>query len=149
MHTAADSGKSLGLQAPEGVLGTDMYYPYYPETPENKNFVKEFSERYKREPNGGALSGYLAAIFIQKAYEKAGKIDTEKFIDSLEDMTVPSPVGNVTIRAYDHQVVLPMFMGETRKAPGFNYLVASHIEIIPGDQLVPSIDEIRKAREKD
>ncbi|MGO9022262.1 MAG: ABC transporter substrate-binding protein [Syntrophobacteraceae bacterium] len=148
MHTAGDSGKSLGLEGPEGVLGTDVYYSYFPATTENKDFVKEFRERYKREPNAGALSGFLAAQFIKKAYEKAGKIDAEKFIDSLEGLTVTSPVGDVTMRAYDHQVIMPMFIGVTKKEPGFNYLVASDIEVIPGEQIMPVIDEIKKAREK-
>jgi branched-chain amino acid transport system substrate-binding protein len=148
MHTAGDSGRALGLEAPEGVITTDNYYPYYPDSPQNKEFVKEFTERYKREPNQGALYGYLAAHFLQKAYEKAGKIDTEKLIDSLEGLTVSSPVGDTTIRAFDHQVVLPMFMGVTKKEPGFNYLVASDITLIPGEDLMPSIEEIKKAREK-
>jgi branched-chain amino acid transport system substrate-binding protein len=148
MHTAADSGKSLGPDSPEGVITTDNYYSYYPDTPANKEFVKEFTDRYKREPISGALYGYLAAQFIQKAYEKAGKIDAEKFIDALEGLTVPSPVGDVTIRAYDHQVILPMFMGVTKKDPGFNYLISSDITVIPGDQLMPTVEEIKKAREK-
>ena len=56
MHTAADSGKSLGLDSPEGVLTTDNYYTYFPDTPANKEFVKEFSDRFKREPISGARS---------------------------------------------------------------------------------------------
>lgn len=148
MHTAADSGKSLGPESPEGVITTDNYYTYYPDTPANKEFVKEFSERYKREPISGGLYGCLAAQFIQKAYEKAGKVDAEKFIDALEGMTVSSPIGDVTIRAYDHQVMLPMFTGVTRKATDRDYLVASDIIMIPGEELMPSIEDIKKAREK-
>lgn len=148
MHTAADSGKSLGLEGPQGVLGTDVYYSYYPKTPANRKFVAEFSSLYHRQPNAGALSGYLAARFIQKAYEKAGSINTGKFIQSLEGMKVASPVGEVTMRAYDHQVILPMFFGVTKNEPGYKYLVASGIETIPGSQLMPSVEEIRQARQK-
>lgn len=148
MHTAADSGKSLGLESPEEVVTTDNYYAYYPKTPANLEFVKEFSDRYKREPNAGALYGYLAAHFIQKAFEKAGKVDTEKLIDALEGLTVSSPVGDTTLRAFDHQVVLPMFTGVTKKAEGFDYLIASDILVIPGEELMPTIEEIKKAREK-
>lgn len=147
MHAASDLVKVLGPDGPEGVMATDTYHSYYPETPLNQDFVKEFAARYKREPNLGGLSGYLAGEFILKAYEKAGKIDTEKFIDALEGLTIPSPVGDVTMRAYDHQVILPMFTGVTRKAPGRDYLVASDLVVIPGDQVMPAVEEVKKARE--
>ena len=146
MHAASDLVKVLGAEGPEGVLATDTYHSYYPETPLNKGFVKEFGDRFKREPNLGGLSGYLAAEFILKAYEKAGKIDPEKFVDALEGLTIPSPVGDVTMRAFDHQVILPMFTGVTRKAPNFDYLIASDLTVIPGDRLMPPVEEIEKAR---
>ncbi|MDR3568094.1 MAG: ABC transporter substrate-binding protein [Syntrophobacteraceae bacterium] len=148
MHTAADSVKSLGLDGPQGVLCTGTYYTYFPKTAANAQFVAEFEKRYHREPNSGALYGYLAAEFIQKACEKSGGMDTEKFIDALQGLSVESPVGSVTMRAFDHQVVLPMFMGVTKKEPGFKYLVAEDNVTIPGEQLMPSIAEIKQARAK-
>jgi branched-chain amino acid transport system substrate-binding protein len=148
MHAASDLVKVLGADGPEGVLATDTYHSYYPDTPANREFVKEFGDRYKREPNLGGLSGYLAARFIQKAFEKAGKVDTEKLIDAMEGLTVPSPVGDVTMRAYDHQVILPMFIGVTTKEGGRDYLVAAEITVIPGEQLMPDVEEIKKARAK-
>jgi branched-chain amino acid transport system substrate-binding protein len=63
-------------------------------------------------------------------------------------MTVESPVGNVTMRAYDHQTMLPMFFGVTQKAPGYEFLVAKDIVTIPGKDVMPSIEEIKKARMK-
>jgi len=43
MHTATELStlKPLGLQAPEGVIGTSNYFFYYPETAANKSFVKK------------------------------------------------------------------------------------------------------------
>ena len=148
MHTATELStlQPLGLDAPEGVLGTSNYFFYYPETPENKEFVKDFQQAFGRPPKVGALYGYITAAFIAKAYEKAGTIDTEKFIDALEGMTVDSPVGKLTIRPYDHQVMLPMFMGVTKKAPGYDFLIASDIVTISGEDVMPSIEEIKKAR---
>ena len=150
MHTATELStlKALGPDAPEGVLGTANYYYYYPDTPANKAFVKEFKDRYKREPAVGAFYGYLTAHFVEQAYQKAGKIDKEKFIDALEGMTVKSPLGNVTMRAFDHQAVLPMFMGVTKKSADVPYLVASEIVTIPGAEAMPSVDDVKKARAK-
>jgi len=150
MHTATELStlKPLGLNAPEGVIGTSNYYYYYPDTPANKAFVKEFKAAYNREPAVGALYGYVTAKFIMKGYEKAGKVDTEKFIDALEGMSIDSPVGKLTLRAYDHQVMFPMFMGVTKKVPGKPYLIASDIVTLPGEEVMPSIEEIKKARGK-
>ena len=148
MHTATELStlKPLGLDAPEGVLGTSNYFFYYPDTPENKKFVEDFKAAYGRVPAVGAVYGYMAAAFIQKAYAKAGKFDTEKFIDALEGMTVDTPVGPVTMRAYDHQAMLPMFMGVTKKVDGYDFLIADGIVTISGEEAMPTIEEIKKAR---
>src|SRR5210317_756414 len=72
MHTATELAtlKPLGLDAPENVLGTSNYFFYYPETPENKEFVSDFEKAYNRKPAVGAVYGYMAADFIKGAYEK-------------------------------------------------------------------------------
>jgi len=150
MHTATELStlKPLGLQAPEGVIGTSNYFFYYPDTTANKSFVKKFETAYNRKPAVGAVYGLLAAKFIFGAYKKAGKVDTEKFIDNVEGMWVNSPVGKVTMRAYDHQAVLPMFMGVTKKVAGYDFLIATDIVTIPGKDVMPSIAEIKEARNK-
>ena len=150
MHTATELStlKPLGLNAPEGVIGTSNYFFYYPETAANKHFVKNFEAVYNRKPAVGAVYGFLAARYIFGAYQKAGVIDTEKFIDNVEGMWVDSPVGKVTMRAYDHQAMLPMFMGVTQKAAGYDFLIAKDIVTIPGDEVMPAIEEIKKARMK-
>lgn len=150
MHTATELStlQPLGLDAPEGVIGTSNYFYYYPKTAENEKFAADFQKAYGRPPKVGALYGYIAAMFIRKAYEKAGSTDTEKFVDALEKLTVDSPIGPLTMRSFDHQVMLPMYMGITKKEPGYDFLVASDIVTIPGEQVMPSIEEIQKARGK-
>ncbi len=148
MHTATELAtlKPLGLNAPEGVIGTSNYHFYYPDTPANKQFVEKFKKAFDRYPTVGALYGYISAHFIADAYKKAGSVNREKFIDALEGMSVDSPVGKVTIRAFDHQVMLPMYMGVTKKAPGYDFLIASDIVTIPAEETMPSIEEIKKER---
>jgi branched-chain amino acid transport system substrate-binding protein len=148
LHTATEHSNlaPLGADAPEGVIGTSNYHFYYPDTPKNKAFVKAFKDAYGREPKVGALYGYLAGQFITKALKKAGKMDREKFIDALEGMKVDSPVGKIEMRAFDHQAMLPMFMGVTKKVPQYPFLIASNIVTIPAKDLMPSIEEIKKAR---
>ncbi len=148
LHTATELSTlaPLGLEAPEKVMGTSNYHFYYPDSPKNRAFAKSFREAYGREPKVGALYGYLTAQFIAKALEKAGKMDREKFINGLENLKVDSPVGEVEMRAYDHQAMLPMFMGVTKKAPEYPFLIASDIVTIPAKEVMPSIEEIKKVR---
>ena len=148
MHTATELStlKPLGLDGPEGVIGTSNYFFYYPESAANKQFVADFKKAYNREPAVGAVYGLLTAKFIAQAYQKAGKVKTKAFIDAVEDLTVDSPVGPVTMRACDHQATLPMFMGVTKKVAGYDFLMATDIVTIPGDDVMPSCEEIAASR---
>ena len=72
--------------------------------------------------------------------------ETEAFIDAVEGLTVDSPVGPVTMRACDHQATLPMFMGVTKKVAGYDFLMATDIVTIPGEEVMPSCEEIAESR---
>jgi len=151
MHTATDHAvlKPLGLEAaPEGVMGTMDYHFYYPETPANKAFVKAFQDVHGAPPGFPAFHGYITAHFIAEAYKKAGAIDKEKFINALEGLMIDSPAGKLEMRACDHQTVLPMYLGVTKKAPQYNHLISSNIVTITGKDVMPSCEDIMKTRGK-
>jgi branched-chain amino acid transport system substrate-binding protein len=150
MHTAIELStlKPLGAEAPEGVLGTSPYLFYYPDTPENKAFVENYKKKYNNYPSVASFCGYISGQFIAKAFEKAGAVDREKFVDALAGMTLDSPVGKLTIREFDHQLMLPMFVGVTKSVPGYDFLMADKIETIPAADIMPTVEEIKKAREE-
>ncbi len=126
-----------GSAAPAGIYGTANYLFFYPDTPENKTFVKDFRANYNRYPKAGALYGYAVGMLLEKAYVRAGKIDKEKLIDALEGMVIASPVGPLELRACDHQLLLPMFFGVTGKSPHYPFLIASDIvTIAPKDYML-------------
>ncbi len=151
-HTAIEFAvlSSLGLEGPEGVAGTASYMFYYPQTPENKAFVAEFQKQYNRVPTMPAFYGYTTAQFIAKAYQKAGKVDKEKFIDALEGMVMEtSAIGRLELRACDHQLLLPTFYGMTKKVPEYkDFLIGTDIVTVAPQDGVPSCAEIQKARAK-
>ncbi|MEW6352272.1 MAG: ABC transporter substrate-binding protein [Thermodesulfobacteriota bacterium] len=149
MHTATELStlRPLGANAPAGVLGSSNYFFYYPDTPANKAFAEEYHKAYKKYPSFGSLIGYVTAYFIADAYKKAGKVDKEKFIDALEGMSVDSPLGKLKMREYDHQLMLPMYVGVSKKDPKYDFLVATDIVTIPPEEAMPSVDEIKKLRE--
>jgi branched-chain amino acid transport system substrate-binding protein len=75
-------------------------------------------------------------------------VDREKFIDALEGLKIASPAGQIEMRKCDHQVVLPMYLGVTKKAAGKDYIVSSDIITLTGKEVMPTCDEIKKARGK-
>jgi len=150
IHTATDHAvlKPLGLGAPEGVMGTMDYHFYYPDTPANNEFVKKFEAAYGNPPGFPAFHGYITAKFIAEAYKKAGAHDTEKFIDALEGLKIDSPAGKIEMRKCDHQVVLPMYLGITKKSPDHDFIISSDIVTLTGNEVMPTCDEIMAARKK-
>jgi branched-chain amino acid transport system substrate-binding protein len=148
VHTATDYAvlKALGGEAPEGVMGTADYHFYYPDTPEHQAFVKAFEEAYGNPPGFPAFHGYLTAHLIADAFEKAGALDKEKFIDALEGLKVAGPTGELEMRACDHQLMLPIYMGVTAKSPDYDFLVSTDIVTLSGDDVMPTCDEIKAAR---
>lgn len=148
VHTATDHAvlKPLGAEAPEGVMGTMDYHFYFPESASNKAFVDAFQKAYGSPPGFPAFHGYNTAHFIAEAFKKAGALDREKFIDALEGLKIDSPVGEIEMRACDHQVVLPIYMGVTKKEPGGEFLRASDIVTLSGEEVMPTCEEIEKAR---
>ena len=148
IHTATDHSviKPLGLEAPEGVMGTMDYHFYHPDIPANRAFAKAFQDAYGNPPGFPAFHAYVTAHMIAKAYEKAGALDREKLIDSLEGIKVDSPAGEIEMRACDHQAVLPIFMGTLKKVPQYNFLISTDIVTLPGKEVLPTCEEIKKAR---
>ena len=148
IHTATDHSviKPLGLEAPEGVMGTMDYHFYHPDTPANRAFVKAFQDAYGNPPGFPAFHAYVTAHLIARAYEKAGAADREKFINALEGMKIDSPVGELEMRACDHQAVLPIFMGTLKQVPQYNFLISSDIVTLPGKEILPTCEEVKKIR---
>jgi branched-chain amino acid transport system substrate-binding protein len=150
IHSAIDYAvlKPLGMNAPQGVMGTIDYLFYYPKISANKRFVDAFKKAYGNPPGFPAFQGYITALFIAEAYKKAGSADTEKFIDALEGLQVQSPVGRIEMRACDHQAILPMNFGVTKVSPEYGFAIATDIYTLRGAEVMPSCQEIRKARGK-
>jgi branched-chain amino acid transport system substrate-binding protein len=43
---------------------------------------------------------------------------------------IDSPAGKTEMRTCDHQAVLPMYLGVTKKVPQYNHLISSNIVTI-------------------
>jgi branched-chain amino acid transport system substrate-binding protein len=148
IHSAIDYAvvKPLGLDAPEGVMGTIDYLFYYPDISANKRFVNDFKAAYGNPPGFPAFQAYITANFIAEAYKKAGSQDTEKFIDALQGLQIQSPAGRIEMRACDHQAILPEYFGVTKLSPEQGFAIATDIYTLRGAEVMPSCQEIMEAR---
>ena len=148
IHSATDHAvlKPLGMDAPEGVMGTIDYLFYYPDISANRRFVNAFKAAYGNPPGFPAFQAYITAHFIAEAYKKAGSLDTEKFIDALEGLQIQSPAGRIEMRACDHQAILPMNFGVTKLSPEYGFAIATDIVTLRGAEVMPSCQEIMEAR---
>jgi branched-chain amino acid transport system substrate-binding protein len=150
-HTAIDLTilEANGMEGPEGVYGTCHYLFNYPQTPENKAFVAEYQKAYKKLPTQPAFFGYTAGQFIVKALQKIGpKFDREKFIDALEGMVIEkSADGRLELRACDHQLLLPTYVGITKKVPEYkDFLIGTDITTVAPKDGAPTCEDVQKLR---
>ncbi len=150
IHTATEITilRALGQGAPEGFMGTTDYLFYYPDTPANRAFVKDFEAAYGTVPGFSAFHGYITGHFIAEAYKKAGAVDKEKFVDALEGLWINSPAGLMKMRECDHQAVLPIYLGVTEKSPKYDFLISGDIIAVTGMDVMPTCEEIMKERKK-
>jgi len=133
---------------PKGAV-VSCRYPYWLFTDaRNKAFVKE---HYKRcgivSPSYGALGQYTIIYALKKAMEKAGSVDTEKVVDALEGMEVDSLVGKFKLRAYDHQSLMPTWVGGMGFSHGlpFPHIIDAYSL---GEESYHSVEYIKSVRSK-
>jgi urea transport system substrate-binding protein len=82
------------------------------DTPNNKPFRTKIKEQYPDViMNTVGVGMYNAAHMAAKAIEQAGEVTTDGMRSALEGMTFDgAPQGSLTMRAEDHQAVLPSYL---------------------------------------
>lgn len=102
----------LGDEAPEGWVVTGYpWYAFEEGTPE-KAFVDAYMKATGESPKLGSLVGYLDAISIAAAIEKAGATDTASLIAAFEGLHIEkTPVGPLTYREIDNQSTMGAYIG--------------------------------------
>lgn len=137
--TGGDVGvlEELGGDMPEGILCGARYYFQHPDTDTNRRFVERYRTRYGGWPTPWAEMSYNGVRFVAEGLAKAGTRDSHALVRALEGMTLDLPRGPVTLRKEDHQAVLDMVWGRTRRHPDFPFSVLAELQIHPGSQITP------------
>lgn len=107
--------------AGEAALGGYVAASYNPEAygKENEQFVKEFKEKTGSIPiftQGQAAFGVLAfGEALKKVEPQAGQLNVNAVARAFETVTYVSPVGELRMRAEDHQMLLPLVLSVVAK----------------------------------
>src|SRR5436189_3277927 len=135
----------LGVEAPEGMLVTG--YPWYDITaPAHKDFVARFTKKYDKNPVLGSLVGYITYLSIVDAIRKAGSTETDKLVAAFRGLKVDTPIGPISYRASDGQSTMGAWVGTTKLDAKRGVGIMVNHEYVPGDNVLPSDDEVKKLR---
>ncbi|GAA1529866.1 ABC transporter substrate-binding protein [Nocardioides humi] len=97
-----------------GALGTNSWIPTA-DTPGTKAFVEAYTAKNGSAPTENIGNGYLGMQAIFAGIEKAGSIAPGDVAKALEGLSFDSIQGQVTLRAEDHQIEAPTYVGTVEK----------------------------------
>jgi len=104
----------------------------------NAAFVKAFEERYKRKPTYIDVDAYLSFELVHQAILKAKSAEVPAVRAALAGLKANTVVGEVEMRAADHQLLRPLVVVQAVKAgDGKGEIVMRSIE--PTAQIAPAV----------
>jgi branched-chain amino acid transport system substrate-binding protein len=113
-------------------------------TPEHKAFVDAYQKRWNDYPRLGSIVGYLTIKSIAAGIAKAKSTDTDKLIEAFRGLSLPSPFGQFSYRASDHQATLGAYVGEVALENGRGTM--TNFKYIDGDAVLPDAEKIKALR---
>lgn len=120
-----------------GVWG-NVNYTYSIDTPENKAFVAAWTAKFGAVPTNYEGETYAGLQAIFAAVEKAGSVAPADISAAFPGLTVDTVFGSVTMRAEDHQLGLPNYLGRAVEKDGT--AVIEVVESYGADVAVPPAD---------
>jgi branched-chain amino acid transport system substrate-binding protein len=115
-------------------------------TPEHRRFREAYQKRWNDYPRQGSVVGYTAVHAAAAAARKARSSDTEKLIQALKGLEMPTPFGSILWRPIDHQSTMGAYVGQLSKKDGKGVMV--NWRYADGSKFQPSDGEIRKLRKE-
>ncbi len=84
----------------------------------NQEFVEAYTADHSEAPYYVPADNYLAAQTLFAAIEEAGSADPADVSEAIADLSLDSIVGEVTVRAEDHQVLRDSYLGQVAEGDG-------------------------------
>jgi len=115
-------------------------------TPEHRKFRDAYQKRWNDYPRQGSVVGYVSVYTIANALRKAGSTDTEKLVDALKGLEMPTPFGPIAWRSLDHQSTMGAYVGQFAKKDGQGVMV--NWRFADGARFLPSDEEVKVLRKE-
>ena len=136
---------TLKDETPEGWWVTG--YPWSEiRTPAHQKFLAAYQARWKDYPRQGSVVGYAAVHTVANAIRRAGSTDTEKMVDAMKGLEMPTPFGPIVWRALDHQSTMGAYVGQLSRKGGRGVMV--NWRFADGANYLPPFEEIRALRKE-
>ncbi len=132
---------ALKDKMPEGICVCSRYWYLANPSARNKAFTEAYFNKYKNYPSYNAHGAYGAVYTYKAAVEKAGSVAKAAIVGALEGINVDLPVGNITIRAGDHQAVTDACWGKTAADPEYPIRILNPMKVFKGADVTPAVAE--------
>lgn len=134
---------TLKDETPEGWWVTG--YPWSEiNTPEHRKFRDAYQKRWKDYPRQGSVVGYAAVYSVFYGIQKAKSTDTEKLVEAMKGLEMPSPFGPIVWRGLDHQSTMGAYVGQLARKGGKGAMV--NWRFADGANFLPPFEEVRMLR---
>jgi branched-chain amino acid transport system substrate-binding protein len=100
-----------------GVWG-NLSYAASIDNPANKAFVAAWRAKFNAEPTDYEGEAYSGIQVIFEAVRKAKSVAPADVAKAMESVTAPTPYGLIAMRAADHQLEMPNFLGHVVEKNG-------------------------------
>src|SRR5512143_3017293 len=145
--------EALPNTLPKGLVLSARHHNDWPDTKENKEYVKKFKAKTGRYPSYAAEGAYAGVYFIAEGVRQAGTAeDADKLVAVMEKMKFKLPEDPAGFTSYmrpiDHQVVQVQAIGETVPNKSFPpaTMMLGNWKIYKAEDIIPSEAEITAAR---
>lgn len=135
----------IGKDMPDGIYVSSRYFFTTPDSDMNKTFVKAYYEKYKEYPDYMAGETYAGVYFIKAAVERAGTVDTETIIKTVErePLAWETPEGWKIMRGEDHSVVEDCLWGVTASNKKYGFSIPTSFVSIQGENICRTTEELK------
>ena len=135
---------ALGDDAVAGHVTSAAYLMSIP-TEANQSFVERFYQARGYYPEGRGM-GYVALMFWAEAVKQAGSTEVDEVIKVWEGLSYDGLAGRWTMRASDHQAVLPIWTADiVRDNPYFDHAYPGAPTMLSAEEAAVPVEETRSS----
>ena len=115
-------------------------------TPEHRKFREAYQKRWSDYPRQGSVVGYTAVHAVAAALKKAKSLDTEKLVEAMQGLEMPTPFGPIVWRALDHQSTMGAYVGQLARTGNQGTMV--NWRFADGARFLPPYEEVKSLRKE-